>query len=48
MEGSTGVVPFSLALRQKGKLSFLNNLIGSFEGEFDSDRNFTRRSWEWK
>lgn len=32
----------------KGKLSILNNLIGSFEGEFDSEGNFTHRSWEWK
>lgn len=32
----------------KGKLSILNNLIGSFEGEFDSEGNFTQRSWEWK
>jgi len=32
----------------KSKLSFLNNLIGPFEGKFDSEGNFTHRSWEWK
>ena len=31
-----------------GKLSFLNNMIGIFEGEFDSQGNFSHKSWEWK
>jgi hypothetical protein len=31
-----------------GKLSFLNNMIGTFEGEFDSQGNFSHKSWEWK
>jgi hypothetical protein len=30
----------------KGKLSFLNNMIGVFEGEFDADGNFSHKSWE--
>jgi hypothetical protein len=32
----------------KDKLSFLNNIIGVFEGEFDAEGNFTQKSWEWK
>ena len=31
----------------KGKLAFLNNMIGVFEGEFDTQGNFTQKSWEW-
>ncbi len=31
-----------------GKLSFLNNMVGIFEGEFDSQGNFSHKSWEWK
>ena len=32
----------------KGKLSFLNNMIGVFEGEFGAQGNFTHKTWEWK
>ena len=32
----------------KGKLSFLNNMVGVFEGEFDVQGNFTHKTWEWK
>ena len=32
----------------KGKLSFLNNMVGVFEGEFDAEGNFTHKTWEWK
>jgi hypothetical protein len=31
-----------------GKLSFLNNMVGIFEGEFDSQGNFFHKTWEWK
>ena len=31
-----------------GKLSFLNNVVGVFEAEMDSEGNFTERIWEWK
>jgi len=30
-----------------GKLSFLNNIVGVFETEIDSEGNFTERIWEW-
>jgi hypothetical protein len=30
-----------------GKLSFLNNIVGVFESEIDSEGNFTERIWEW-
>lgn len=48
-----GIICLELAAAMPEVIDFLiltrlNNLIGSFEGEFDSDRNFTRRSWEWK
>src|ERR671935_1090289 len=29
----------------KGKLSFLNNMVGVFEGEFDAEGNFTHKTW---
>jgi hypothetical protein len=32
----------------KGKLSFMNNLIGLFESESDAAGNFSDRIWEWK
>jgi hypothetical protein len=41
-----GSLFFSTASR--GKLAFLNNMIGVFEGEFDAHGNFTNKSWEWK
>jgi hypothetical protein len=41
-----GSLFFSTASR--GKLAFLNNMIGVFEGEFDAQGNFTNKSWEWK
>jgi hypothetical protein len=31
-----------------GKLSFLNNAVGVFEVEVDSEGNFTETVWEWK
>jgi hypothetical protein len=31
-----------------GKLSFLNNVVGVFEAEMDSEGNFTEKIWEWK
>lgn len=31
-----------------GKLSFLNNIVGLFEVEIDSEGNFTEKVWEWK
>ena len=31
-----------------GALSFLNNLVGVFEYEVDSNRNTSGRIWEWK
>jgi hypothetical protein len=32
----------------KGKIGFLNNLIGIFEVEIDAEGNFTNDTWEWK
>ena len=31
-----------------GKLSFLNNLVGLFETDVDTEGNFTEKIWEWK
>lgn len=31
-----------------GKLSILNNVVGVFEVEVDSEGNFTEKVWEWK
>jgi hypothetical protein len=31
-----------------GKLAFLNNLVGLFETDVDTDGNFTEKIWEWK
>ncbi len=31
-----------------GKLAFLNNLVGLFETEVDTEGNFTEKIWEWK
>jgi hypothetical protein len=31
-----------------GKLSFLNNVVGLFETEVDTEGNFTEKIWEWK
>src|SRR5215213_1796214 len=31
-----------------GKLSFLNNLVGVFEVEIDTEGNFSEKIWEWK
>ena len=31
-----------------GKLSFLNNKIGVFEGEVDESGTSTEKHWEWK
>jgi hypothetical protein len=31
-----------------GKLSFLNNVVGVYEAEMDSEGNFTEKIWEWK
>jgi hypothetical protein len=32
----------------KGKLAFLNNLVGIFEGIIDDSGNYTVKVWEWK
>jgi hypothetical protein len=29
-------------------LSFLNNMVGIFEGEIDAAGNFSEKIWEWK
>ena len=31
-----------------GKLVFLNNLVGLFETDVDTEGNFTEKIWEWK
>jgi hypothetical protein len=31
-----------------GKLEFLDNLIGVFESEIDTEGNFSEKIWEWK
>lgn len=31
-----------------GKLEFLNNIVGVFEAEVDSQGNFSDKTWEWK
>jgi hypothetical protein len=31
-----------------GKLAFLNNLVGLFETNVDTEGNFTEKIWEWK
>jgi len=31
-----------------GKLAFLNNFVGLFETDVDTDGNFTEKIWEWK
>jgi hypothetical protein len=31
-----------------GKLVFLNNIVGVFEAEVDTEGNFTEKIWEWK
>jgi hypothetical protein len=31
-----------------GKLAFLNNVVGVFEAEIDSEGNVTEKIWEWK
>jgi hypothetical protein len=31
-----------------GKLAFLNNLVGVFEVEIDTEGNFSEKIWEWK
>jgi hypothetical protein len=30
------------------KLSFLNNMVGVFEVEIDTNGNFSEKAWEWK
>jgi hypothetical protein len=32
----------------RGKLAFLNNMVGLFEAEIDADGNFSEKIWEWK
>ena len=32
----------------KGKLGFLNDLVGVFEAQVDGQGNFTDKIWEWK
>jgi hypothetical protein len=31
-----------------GRLAFLNNLVGIFKSEFDTEGNFSEKIWEWK
>jgi hypothetical protein len=31
-----------------GKLSFLNDVVGLFEAEVDTEGNFSENIWEWK
>jgi hypothetical protein len=31
----------------EGKLGFLNNIVGVFEAQVDSQGNFTDKTWEW-
>jgi hypothetical protein len=31
-----------------GKLEFLNNIVGVFEAQVDTEGNFTDKTWEWK
>ena len=31
-----------------GKLEFLNNIVGVFEAQVDTQGNFTEKTWEWK
>ena len=31
-----------------GKLSFLNNVVGVFEADMDSEGNFSEKIWEWR
>jgi hypothetical protein len=31
-----------------GRLASLNNVVGVFESELDSEGNFTEKIWEWK
>jgi len=31
-----------------GKLAFLNNVVGVFEADFDTEGNVTEKIWEWK
>jgi hypothetical protein len=31
----------------EGKLDFLNNIVGVFEAQVDSQGNFTDKTWEW-
>jgi hypothetical protein len=33
---------------QNGKLAFLNNAVGLFEAEIDTNGNMTEKVWEWK
>lgn len=30
------------------KLAFINNVVGVFEAEIDTEGNVTEKSWEWK
>jgi hypothetical protein len=30
-----------------GKLAFLNNIVGVFEAEIDSNHNFNQQIWQW-
>lgn len=32
----------------QGKLEFLNNKVGVFEAQVDSQGNFTDKTWEWE
>jgi hypothetical protein len=31
-----------------GKLAYLNNVVGLFETDVDTEGNFTEKIWEWK
>jgi len=32
----------------KGKLAFLDNVVGVFEAEIDAEGNVSQNTWEWK
>ena len=49
---STGALEWRGAMffhtNSAGKLEFLNNLVGIFESNVDTNGNFTDKVWEWK
>ena len=49
---STGVLKWRGALffhtNSEGSLQFLDNMVGVFESDVDTNGNFTDKIWEWK